>query len=392
MPITTLENPLVKNLGPVAFRHAQQQGGRELPQGIRIISADSHYEIGEDIFSKYFPEHLKHKAPSFTFDEFPTVGGAELRNKTVDPRIVEEIRKYRINNMNPGIWDMNVRDQHLDAEGVEKEILFPNTLLTFIRDPDPEVQENVYSAYNRHLADLTARHHPGRYYGIGVCRNWWDPAAARSAIQEIVDLGLPSFMIPTSNPGKTPGGAPISYVDEAMDVFWAEAAAAGLPVCFHVGENVQFGQRGSLAATFLEAFSPFRKPFGQLAFGGVFDRHPNLQIVFAEAGIAWVPPMLQDAEMILDMHYTSLDYIPQRRPTEYWRDQCFATFMNDPLGLSLLEYIGIDNVMWSSDDPHNEGTLGMTWDSVFAVINTVGIDAAQKILGGTAIKLFGLDR
>ena len=46
--------------------------------------------------------------------------------------------------------------------------------------------------------------------------------------------------------------------------------------------------------------APFRKPFGQLLFGAVFDRHPKLQVVFAEGGIAWVPAALQDAEVLYD--------------------------------------------------------------------------------------------
>ena len=31
-----------------------------------------------------------------------------------------------------------------------------------------------------------------------------------------------------------------------------------------------------------------------------------------------------------------------------------ASFMVDPLGLELIDKIGVDNVMWSSDYPHNE--------------------------------------
>ena len=35
-----------------------------------------------------------------------------------------------------------------------------------------------------------------------------------------------------------------------------------------------------------------------------------------------------------------------------------ASFMVDPLGLELVDRIGVDRVMWSTDFPHNESTYG----------------------------------
>jgi len=387
----TLENPMLKNLGSVAKRAPQVRGDRPLPEGTRLISADSHWEISEDIGQKYFPEHLKHKAPKFWKNgNFPFFGDQVIKVDNSDPNGTQRALDFLASALGEGAWNLDVRNEQITAEGIEKEILYPNSLLAFIRHPDIEIQEHVYRAYNEHVSDICAQY-PDRYYGVGVCSNWWDPKKAADAIKQIVDLGFKTFMLPTSNPGKTANGMNISYGDSVMDIFWAEAAAAGLPVCFHVGENVAIGQRGSIGASILETFSPFRKPFGQLVFGGVFDSHPNLKVVFAEAGIAWVPPALQDAEAIMDAHYTSLDYKPKRRPTDYWRDNCYATFMNDALGLSQLQYIGVDNVMWSTDYPHNESTLGIGWDSAFAVIDQIGEEKAKKVLGQNAIDLYGLD-
>ena len=164
-----------------------------------------------------------------------------------------------------------------------------------IRNPDREVQEHVFRIYNEMLAD-TCRRHPGRLYGVGICSNWWDPKKAHEAIGQIVDLGLSTFMLPALNPGKTPDGEPISFGGPEMDAFWSEAADAGLPVSFHVGENLTIGPRSAAPASILVSFDPFRKPVGEIMFGGVLDRHPDLRFFFAEAGIAWVPPMLQHAE------------------------------------------------------------------------------------------------
>lgn len=46
----------------------------ELPAGLRIVSADSHLEIGDDIFIEKFPDRLKNKAPRVWFDKYWHIG------------------------------------------------------------------------------------------------------------------------------------------------------------------------------------------------------------------------------------------------------------------------------------------------------------------------------
>src|SRR5690242_4818201 len=39
------------------------------------------------------------------------------------------------------------------------------------------------------------------------------------------------------------------------------------------------------------------EPITGLIFAGVFDRHPQLKIVMAEAGLAWIPSMIQGLDL-----------------------------------------------------------------------------------------------
>ena len=48
----------------------------------------------------------------------------------------------------------------------------------------------------------------------------------------------------------------------------------------------------------------------------------------------------------------------------YWDTHMSASFMVDPLGLQLIDQIGVDKVMWSSDYPHNESTFGYSEKSL----------------------------
>jgi len=68
-----------------------------------------------------------------------------------------------------------------------------------------------------------------------------------------------------------------------------------------------------------------------------------------------------------------------------------ASFMVDPLGLELVDRIGIDRVMWSTDFPHNESTYGYSGESLAAVVDAVGAEAATAIVGGNIKRYLGLD-
>jgi predicted TIM-barrel fold metal-dependent hydrolase len=137
-------------------------------------------------------------------------------------------------------------------------------------------------------------------------------------------------------------------------------------------------------------FSPFIPTLAQLIFGGVFDRNPKLQVVFAEAGIGWVPNALQDAELVYNSYPGLHQLVPRLSPTEYWAKHCHATFQNDALGLKLIDHIGVDKVMWAVDYPHAEGSWGVSEASIQAVLDAVPPEDAKKILGGNAMRVFGL--
>jgi predicted TIM-barrel fold metal-dependent hydrolase len=378
----------MRDIGPIDRRVAQSNTDMQLPVGTRLISADNHWEITEDIFCDNFPAHLRDKAPRVWFDRFWRIGyRGEVEALPMGEKTVTAIERTTGRG---GDWTATLRYSDMDAEGVEEEIVFPNSLIGFARYPEFEVQEQLYRVYNEHWAQRIDSGDP-RSHAVGVFSNWWDPTAAESSMRQIVDLGLKTFMVPV-NPGKSLDGRTISYADPQMDRFWSVVEEAGRPICFHVGEGTDVEQPGGVGACNMTLMAPFRKPFGQLVFGGVFDRHPRLQVVFAEGGIAWVPAALQDAEVLFDT-FGNGDIIErlEHRPTHYWHQNCYATFQNDPVGLRLLDIIGADRIMWATDYPHSEGSFGFGRSSARAVVDATEPDQAKAILGGNAARVFRLD-
>src|SRR5262249_37625896 len=119
----------------------------------------------------------------------------------------------------------------------------------------------------------------------------------------------------------------------------------------------------------------------------ILDRHPGLRIGWFEGGINWVPAAIQDGEHLYASLRHMADHPIEHEVPWYWENHMCASFMVDPLGLELIDRIGVDRVMWSSDYPPNESTFGYSEKSLAAVIDAVGPANAAKIVS-TNVKTF----
>lgn len=386
--IKTLANPLMRDLALPVDRPIQSPENLKLPKDTVIVSADSHWDPTADIFFERLPEKFREKAPRIWMDKVVKFKVSDGKGGYINPFSPAISEIYEANSGVSGIHDLDLRVEHMNREGIAKEINFPGFVLAFAHTPDFEMREAIYRVFNEHLAEMQA-HNAGRSYGVAVLSNWWDGARAREAVRQIVDLGFKTMMLPLY-PGNGLDGKPIVWSEPAYDELWSAIEDSGLPLCFHVGESSMVSGRGAWGIRVLSTIAPFVPTLAQLIFGGIFDRNPKLRVVFSEGGISWVPPALQDAEMIYDSYPGLHKPLPKLRPSEYWAKHCAASFMNDRLGLELIDYIGVDNAMWSSDYPHAEGSFGYSASSIQTVLDMVSPEDARKILGGNAIRIFNL--
>jgi predicted TIM-barrel fold metal-dependent hydrolase len=282
--------------------------------------------------------------------------------------------------------NIEARVRELKEDGIDKELAFPNAVLALFHYPDKALRERVFRIYNEHIADLQERS-KGHFYGVGLI-NWWDPKGTRSTLEELKALGLKTFLLPL-NPGKDDEGNIYDYGSTDMDAVWDEIEAAGIPVSHHIGETPPKTpcQHNSVVVGMMVNVDSFREQFAKYVFSGILDRHPTLKVGWFEGGIAWVPTALQDAEHMLASYRHMFNHELSHDVRHYWSEHMSASFMVDPLGLELIDKIGEDNVMWSSDYPHNESTFGYSEKSLKAVVDAVGTEAATKIVS-TNIKNF----
>jgi predicted TIM-barrel fold metal-dependent hydrolase len=358
-----------------------------LPPGTEVFSADDHISLAEDIFYERFPDDMKERAPRVMNVDGGWVIGMDGKSVLVR-EFIEVLTQY---DPLPGshTGDVEARLAALDSEGVSRELAFPNSVLALFGWPDREVRERCFRIYNEHIADVQERSN-GRIVGVGLI-NWWDAAGTRRTVDDLKALGLTTFLMPLA-PGKNQDKTPIDFASTAMDGVWEAIEDAQIPVSHHIGESPPAtpNQFNPVGIGMLQNVAPFRDMFGKYILGGILDRHPGLRVGWFEGGINWVPSAIQDAEHIAASfaHLNNLE--PEHDPQYYWDNHMCASFVVDPLGLELVDRIGIDRVMWSTDFPHNESTYGYTDKSLASVVSAVGAEVAPAVVSGNIRRYLGL--
>jgi predicted TIM-barrel fold metal-dependent hydrolase len=286
---------------------------------------------------------------------------------------------------------MSRRIADLDVEGVAAEMLYPQRSFALVAGlrashRDVVLQDEDYArayldAYNTYLADLCAAHQ-GRLFGAAMAR-FWDPDGMAANLSELKALGFRAIVLPTAPPG-------VHYNAPEMEPMWTAIEESGLPVSFHVGERFDTEGPGAFGTSLMMSFHPFRKLWSLLVFSGILERHPGMRVVFTEGGLHWIPGALVDADHFHRNFRSIMQPRLAREPSHYWHQNCQATFQEDPVGLAMVDRIGHERMLWASDYPHPEGTIGHTAESARAVIDAVGPERAEAILNDNARRLWSL--
>ena len=348
------------------------------PTDIRVISADDHNMEAEHLWEERLPDKFKNRAPKLWHDKSGwhlELRGRLLDTPGVDPDLAEGLT---------GMWSRDDRLRAMDAEGVSASLLYHarlQTLNILIKD-EPDLYTACVDVYNEWLSEFT-KPAAQRLFGVALLPTFLEPEASRDYLQKIADLGFKAMMMPSFPRG-------VRYNAKELDPLWRAIEDSQIPLSFHITATLEFMGRGSLGANIARNMSPFRPLLAQLMFSGVFERHPGLRVVFTEGGAAWVADALYGFDKVCRDYYESLRPRLAQLPSYYWKRQCYATFMDDPIAMDLIDRIGTDNVMWSLDYPHPEGVHGYAGEVAKNIYDSIGHERAKKVLGGNAASVWGI--
>ncbi|WP_165972412.1 amidohydrolase family protein [Paenibacillus piri] len=288
----------------------------------------------------------------------------------------------------PGSEPEFLREQLFDVQGIDTAILLPRSHVCMHHDPD--YASAVATAYNEWLSDswLGEYNPDGRFKGsITIAHQ--DPASAAKEIDRWA--GHAHFVQVLIDSGaRAPLGQRQYYP------IYDACVRHELPLVIHpgtdgMGINILASQ--GYPSHFLEYYAglSFAMQVHLLSIltEGVFERYPNLRIVIAEGGVAWLPALMWR----LDQEYKGLrSEIPwvKKRPSDYLREHVrfTASPLERPLKdedlmdvLSMFDYENL--LMYSSDYP----------DEHYASPDSFSFlpsDSRQKILSDNARQLYRL--
>ena len=125
----------------------------------------------------------------------------------------------------------------------------------------------------------------------------------------------------------------------------------------------------------------------EVIYGGVLEAHPTIKVVIGEAGIGWIPYILEH----MDLEWTDQfqDLTLTMPPSKYWYRQCYATYQSDPVGMRLIDLLGEDNIMWGSDFPHPDGVWPDSQEFIAREFAEVDPALKRKITCDNAVQLYG---
>lgn len=279
----------------------------------------------------------------------------------------------------------------LDEFNTDYAMLTPTKGSTINLFSDVDLACEVASAYNDfQLAELLDV--DDRFRGAAlVC--FHDPQRAAAEIERVGDEDDIVGVYAASS------GQNVPFGDPKFDPIYEAAEDHDLPIAYHAtvkGGPTDFPKQNSGLSSFTGAHTLFH-PWSQeltltsLVEHGAPEKFPDLDWVFLEAGIGWVPYLLWR----LDKHYLSRrSELPrlERKPSEYADDQFY--YASQPIGepddpdhiKGMVDMIGADNLVYATDFPHFD------FDAPIEPARQLGLDREEtrQVFGENAMEVFDI--
>ncbi len=364
-----------------------------------IISADSHVVEPADLWSARLDKAFRDRAPYFVMNPEGKKGlyficdGLESRlmsSAFASGVNSEDLLAYHQNTSledgRAGGWDPAPRLVDMALDGVEAEVLYTSVGFGLLGMLDAPFQAALFRAYNDWLAEFCG-YAPKRLAGLGMIP-LLDVEAGCHELRRCAKLGLRGALIMASPP------AGHSFASHAYDPFWAEAEALQMPISLHATAGHGPESKDKTRSRYqIKMCAPheIQRSFIDILFSGVLERFPNLKFVSAENDIGWIPYFLYSADYYYRkyLHYEPTEL--KMPPSEYWKRQVYATFMDDAIGIEICHHVGEKTYMWASDYPHTQSTWPRSREVITQNFATVSDDVRRNITCHNVADLYGFD-
>jgi predicted TIM-barrel fold metal-dependent hydrolase len=363
-----------------------------------IIDGDGHFFETEEIFEKYMEPNMRNYRPRLLSDDEghnfwvvdgrtpykrPSIKGAGALGTAAPPgKKIQAARRASVGSQT--LSNLKERLDDLDREGIDVQFLYPSFLLHVNAWSDGALAMAVCRAYNFWLAEV-CKQAPDRLKAVGVVA-LQDPQGAAEELYRVRELGMNSVMI-----NGTAGTKRLDHPEH--EPFFAAANRLQMSIAVHF--SLQF----PLVDTLFEHHFPNRVLAGifpimagltSVLCSGLLDRYGKLKFAFLEGGISWVPAHLQR----MDDHFENPRYgakdLINHPPSDYLKSGriVFGCEGNEPFLSRLVNEVGEDLFIYSSDYPHADRTEGTA--GYLKTRHDLSEIARRKLLEDNARRFYGL--
>jgi predicted TIM-barrel fold metal-dependent hydrolase len=355
-----------------------------------MVSSDGHVQEPRDFFRPRIPAEYHDRLPGIVID---AKGDQFQKAEGFRQAKLEWVKPFEghedLRNRSGRTPEERISDLALD--GCDAEILFPNKGLVVWATKDPHFSHLMCKGWNEWAWETF-----GPFNDQLAPMACIAPASLDDALAEIercAALGFKGLCLPCKPVFGPPDVDDLNYNLKEFEPLWDCIEDVDLPVTFHVSTGrdprTARSQGGAIINYTIHSLAPTMEPLVNICSSGVAERHPKLRFGAVEAGIGWVPWMLEAMDEAYRKHHMWVRPKLDGLPSDYFRRQGFSTFQEDSPGLDLARTHNlVDNFLWANDFPHHEGSWPYSAQAVERTMGQLTDGERAKILGLNAARIF----
>jgi predicted TIM-barrel fold metal-dependent hydrolase len=296
---------------------------------------------------------------------------------------VEELHRKGYDLARPGVYDVKVRIQDQELDGIDAEVLYPSVVFEAYQIADLDILNATFAAYNDWTADY-CKDAPDRLFPL-ACVQLYDLDAAIAEMARAKKMGFVGLCVPaTAPPGRL-------YSDPWYDKFWAAAQEMQMPLTMHIftGATINHGMPFPAGMSAL-AFTGIAYTIYDLIFSGVCERFPGLKFVITEFETGWLGITLKRMDWGWFRRGGARNHVIPKKPSHYWKQNFLATFEDDEIGIKTRDIIGTSTMLWGSDYPHGDSVFPHSQEVLGRILADCTPEERHEMTVKNVVKLYDL--
>ncbi len=390
-----------------------------------IISADDHVVEPPQVWQDRLPVADRERGPRVVQDTCETIYDARTRavsyvrggvgptvdwwlyedNAKVIPKVVacagypfEEhtIDAIAYADMREGCYDPAARLVDMDANHTERSLCFPYVTRFagqwFLEASDKALALRCVQAYNDWMVDEWCGTSNGRLIPLTLVP-LWDAELAAAEVYRNAARGVRAITF--SEMPSHLGLASIHDPSRSWDPLFRACDETGTVVCMHIGSGSKMAEVSPFApraANTALTFAMAQTSLVEWLVSGNLVRFPKLKIAYSESQIGWMPFILERLDKVWEhREYSGMDPIVTEPPSSYMAGRVYGSFFDDPTGIENRHKIGVKQLVFEIDYPHQD----TTWPNTLAVVEKMAAHVSPEelecILRTNALDMLGID-